>query len=354
MSTTFHTLSVKNIKHETADTVSISFEVPADLKAAFDFVSGQYLTLRTTIDGADIRRSYSICTTPEENELRVAVKAIENGVFSNYAKNVLKEGDQLEVMVPMGGFKVDVSGDQAKNYIFYAAGSGITPVISMVKSILKNEANSNVQLYYGNKNSENIIFKSALDDLNREYLNFNLTYLLSREETGSAETNGRITAEKCAIFFEKSQANLSIDGIYACGPEEMIASVTDFYTQKGIDKSKIHFELFTTSATPAEKPVPSGEAVQSEVTVIIDDESYSFSLNTLGKNILQAAQDQDADVPFSCKGGVCCTCRAKVLEGTVSMDLNFALEEDEVADGFILTCQSHPTSEKVVISFDEY
>ncbi|MFT5823896.1 MAG: ring-1,2-phenylacetyl-CoA epoxidase subunit PaaE [Crocinitomix sp.] len=355
MSNTFFTLNVKNVTKVTADTVTISFDLTDDQKTNFNFISGQYLTLRTTIGGEDVRRSYSICTAPYENELAVAVKEIENGLFSSFANNTLKAGDQLEAMAPMGNFKITPNADNSKNYIFYAAGSGITPVISMVKSILREEPSSNVQLYYGNKNSDSTIFKSQLDALNSEYINLNLTYIYSQEDTGSELTSGRINASKCEGFFNKSQSNITIDGVYACGPEEMIMCVKDFYSAQGLDKDKIHFELFT-AAAPSESAaeVASGEPVQSQVTVIIDDESYEFSLNTKGKDILQAAQDEDADVPFSCKGGVCCTCRAKLMEGTVKMDLNFALEEDEVADGFILTCQSHPTSEKVVVSYDEY
>jgi ring-1,2-phenylacetyl-CoA epoxidase subunit PaaE len=355
MSNTFHKLTVKNVVKLTADTVTISFDLTDDQKSAFNFIPGQYLTFRTIIAGEDVRRSYSICSAPYENELAVAVKEIENGVFSSYANNTLKEGDQLDAMAPMGNFKVTPNADNSKNYVFYAAGSGITPVISMIKSILREEPSSNVQLYYGNKNSDTTIFKSQLDELNDEYINFNRNYIFSQQDTGNDLTNGRINASKCEAFFNKSQDNITIDGVYACGPEEMIMCVKDFYLAKGLSKDKIHFELFTVSA-PTEAPiaVASGEPIQSEITVIIDDEEYQFSLNSEGKDILQAAQDNDADVPFSCKGGVCCTCRAKLMEGTVRMDLNFALEDDEVADGFILTCQSHPTSEKVVVSYDEY
>ncbi|NOQ75483.1 MAG: 2Fe-2S iron-sulfur cluster binding domain-containing protein [Crocinitomix sp.] len=355
MSNTFFTLNVKNVNRLTADTVSVSFDLSDDQKANFNFIPGQYLTLKTTLGGEEVRRSYSICTAPYENEVAVAVKEIENGLFSTFANKTLKAGDQLEVMAPMGNFKITPNAENSKNYIFYAAGSGITPIISMVKSVLREEPSSNVQLYYGNKNSDSTIFKSQLDELNSEYINFNLNFIYSQQDTGNDLTNGRINAAKCERFFEKSQDNITIDGVYACGPEAMIMSIKDFYTDKGINKDKIHFELFT-AAVPSESAteVASGEPVQSQVTVILDDETFEFSLNTAGKDILQAAQDQDADVPFSCKGGVCCTCRAKLIEGTVKMDLNFALEEDEVADGFILTCQSHPTSEKVVVSYDEY
>ncbi len=354
MHKTFYTLNIKEITKETNDTVSISFDVPNELEDTFTFLPGQHLTLKTQINGEEIRRSYSICSASFENNLTVAIKEIENGVFSSYANSTLKVGDQLETLEPNGNFKIETNPSNSKNYILYAAGSGITPIISMVKTVLEAEPSSNIQLYYGNKTAADTIFKAELDALNAAHSNFNLTYILSREESGSTNTNGRIDAEKCASFYADNHASVNIDAVYMCGPEEMVMCVKDFYTNKGVDKSKLHFELFTTSGHTVEAPILTGEPFQSEITVIIDDEEFEFALKSDGKDILQAAQDEDADVPFSCKGGVCCTCKAKVLEGSVRMDLNFALEEDEIADGFVLTCQAHPTSKKVVISYDEY
>lgn len=358
MRTTFHTLNVKAIQRETTDTVTITFDIPSNLSADFNYLAGQYLTLKTIIGGEEVRRSYSICTAPFEDELSVAVKEIKNGLFSGFANNTLKVGDKMDVMPPVGNFKITPNSSNANTYVFYAAGSGITPVISMVKTILSEEKNSTVELYYGNKDAANTIFKAELDQLNEAYSNFKLTYIFSQQESGSALTNGRIDVNKCHEFATINHPTFNVTGVYACGPEEMIMTVKDFYADKGVDAKKIHFELFTasTASAPATETTAatSGAPIESNVTVIIDDEEYSFSLNSEGKDILQAAQDEDADVPFSCKGGVCCTCRAKVLEGTVKMDLNFALEEEEVENGFILTCQAHPTSEKVVVSFDEY
>lgn len=355
MSQHFHQLKIADIKNETADTVSINFEVPASIQDLFKFKAGQYLTLRTKINGEDVRRSYSICSAPGNGELRVAVKAIQNGKFSNFAKNDLKAGDSIDVMEPTGNFLVKRVEGETNNQVFFAAGSGITPVISMIKSILNAENDDQVFLYYGNKTQNDIIFKSQLDALNNAHDNFNLTYVLSKEDSGNADNNGRIDENKCANFYQKDLADLSISGVYLCGPEEMINTVKDFYTSKGL-LHRVHFELFTTPVTAAQEaaPIAEGEVIQSNVTVIIDDEEFSFDLSSDGTNILQAAQDADADVPFSCKGGVCCTCRAKVIEGSAKMTVNYALEEDEVADGFILTCQAHPTSEKVVVSYDEY
>lgn len=352
MSTTFFTLRIQSIKNETNNTVSITFDIPSDLATNFKFTPGQYLTLKTKIDGQEVRRSYSICSAPHENELTVAVKAIDKGVFSTYATQQLKVGDSIEVMAPMGNFKIEPNAANSKNYIFYAAGSGITPIISMIKSVLKNEPNSQVQLYYGNKSENETIFKSALDSLAECYSNFKLTYSFSRQSADNAG-NGRIDSGKCQAFYDKNQTGINIDGVYACGPEAMIMMVKDFYLAKGLPANQIHFELFTATAPVVNESTAPLTAVDSKVTVIIDDEEYTFTLNTKGKDILQAAQDKDADVPYSCKGGVCCTCRAKLLEGTVKMDLNYALEADEVAKGFILTCQSHPTSERVIVSFDE-
>lgn len=357
MKPTFHTLKINDVKKETTDTVSIAFTIPSELAQDYKFIPGQYLTLKAMIKGEDVRRSYSISSALSENELRVAVKEVENGLFSTFATKELSAGDELEVMTPQGGFKVEPNSANANNYVFYAAGSGITPVLSMIGSILETEPNSKVFLYYGNRTAADTIFKSKLDALASEHSNFSLNYILSREDSGNADSNGRIDQTKCGHFFTAHLADLKVEAIYACGPEEMIECVKEFYTTKGL-LHKVHFELFTTPATAAETTgspeVSDDTVVDAKMTVIIDDEEYNFDLNTNGKDVLSAAQDIDADVPFSCKGGVCCTCRAKVLEGKVKMTLNFALEEDEVEEGFILTCQSHPLTEKVVISFDEY
>ncbi|MCG8575143.1 MAG: FAD-binding oxidoreductase [Flavobacteriales bacterium] len=353
MSATFHHLNIADVRRETADTVSIAFELKAENEADFKFIAGQYLTLKADIKGEDVRRSYSICSSPSQGELRVAVKQVEGGKFSTYANTELAKGQTMEVMVPNGNFLVEPNAAKSGNYVFYAAGSGITPILSMIRSILETEAESKVFLYYGNKSAEDTIFKTQLDELAAQYSNFKLTYILSREDTGESTTYGRIDENKCSHFYDADLADLKIEGIYSCGPQEMIEMIKEFYISKGL-LHKVHFELFTTPVATETETVDDGVSVDSQVTVIIDDEEYEFELSTDGPDILQAAQDNDADVPFSCKGGVCCTCRAKVLEGTVKMAVNFALEEDEVANGFILTCQAHPTSEKVVVSYDEF
>lgn len=355
MSTKFYSLTVQDIRPETNDTVSIAFAVPASLTGEFAYKAGQYLTLKTVINGEEVRRSYSICTSPSQHDLRVAVKRIEKGTFSGFATQSLKQGDTLDVMPPMGNFSVSPAAGARKNYVFFAAGSGITPVISMVKSLLEHEKESTVYLYYSNKTKADTIFKQELDQLAAANSQLKLNYILTREDSGNALTNGRLDRAKFEALFNAHLNGVTIDGIYSCGPQEMILTGKDFFLSRGIGSDKIHFELFTVTPTEADKKgVPAGVAVEAQMTVIMDDEPYTFKLNTAGKSILQAAQDAGADVPFSCKGGVCCTCKAKVLEGTAKMDLNYALEPDEVAAGFILTCQAHPTSEKVVVSFDEY
>jgi len=354
MSTKFHSLKVQDIRKETADTVSIAFSLPVGLLPEFKFKPGQYLTLRTNIGGQDVRRSYSICASPSEKELRVAVKAIENGLFSNFATKNLKVGDMLDVMPPMGSFMINPEPFNQKNYVFFAAGSGITPVISMIKSILILEKKSTVYLFYSNKQESDVIFKNDLSQLAAANQNFKLTFIYTRQNGENELATGRVDKAKCEAIFSGPLSGISIDGIYSCGPQEMIMTVKDYFLSKGIPAAKIHFELFSaTAAEPVAETKPA-ENVEASVTVIMDDESFEFKLNTAGKSVLQAAQDAGADVPFSCKGGVCCTCKAKVMKGTAKMDLNYALEPDEVEEGFILTCQAHPTSENVVISFDEY
>jgi len=354
MSNKFYSLNIKEIRTETPDTVSISLTIPADLAEHFNYKAGQYLTFKSIIKGEDVRRSYSICSAPSEQDLRVAVKRIDQGLFSSFATNDLKAGQQIEVMPPMGSFIVNPDSSTTKNYVFFAAGSGITPVLSMVKTLLEIEKSSTIYLFYVNKSKADTIFKNSLDTLATSNSNLKLVYLFTREESGNAMTNGRIDKTKCEALFSNYLTNVKIDAIYSCGPEEMIMTVKDYFISKGIDKSKIHFELFTASAKAADTPTLNHANVDAEMTVIMDDESFNFNLSTTGKSILQASQDAGADVPFSCKGGVCCTCKAKVMEGSAKMDLNYSLEPEEVAAGYILTCQAHPTSAKVVVSFDEY
>ena len=351
----FHKLTVKDIRNETSDCVSISFDIPKDLENDFLFKQGQNITIKSIIDGEEIRRSYSICSSPLDNELRIAVKKVYDGAFSTFANQKLKKGDVLEVLPPTGSFFTEVNVSNKKDYVFFAAGSGITPVISIIKTILLAEPESTVTLVYGNRNVSSIIFKEELEGLKDKYLQrFRIYYVLSRERTEAEINYGRIDAEKCQQF-SRLIAFAPVDEFFICGPEKMLFNIKDFWETHGVNKNKIHFELFT---TPARKNIKINTALKtqdvegSEITVKLDGRSFNFTLDYNSNNILDAALAQGADLPFACKGGVCCTCKAKLIEGEIEMEVNYGLEQDEVKAGFILTCQSHPRSKKVLIDFD--
>lgn len=352
----FHTLTVNKIVKESPDTVSVAFEIPKNLEEDYQFIQGQYLTLKTNIEGEEIRRSYSLCTSPLEKELKVAIKKVPGGKFSTFANDVLKIGDQLDVMTPMGKFYTELKPEHQKKYLFFAAGSGITPVISIIKTILETEPNSSVILCYGNKNFESIIFREELEALKNKHLqDFSLYHILSREVQGIDLFYGRIDAERCTNLCKNLIDIASVDETFICGPESMIFGVKESLEAQNVNPKNIHFELFTTPGQKKQaQDIKSNEPTfDTYITIIMDGEEFEFPLTTDGDNILDAATKQGADLPFACKGGVCCTCRAKLIEGKVEMDVNYALEQDELDQGFILTCQSHPRTKKVIVSFDE-
>jgi ring-1,2-phenylacetyl-CoA epoxidase subunit PaaE len=357
MSIHFHKLPIKEINKETADCVSVLFDVPDNLKETFRFKQGQSLTMRTFINGEEVRRTYSICSTPLENKWRVAIKKVEGGLFSSLANDQLKKGNVLEVMPPVGTFYVELDAEHKKNYLAIAAGSGITPVISIIKTTLQAEPKSNFTLVYGNRSRSSIIFFEELEALKNKYPErFNFINVLSRERTDASVNFGRINQEKL-IELSKLIDYSSTDEIFICGPEEMIFSTKAFLEKKGIDSKKIHFELFTVpgqkqSAVSRLQPADNG-GPKSKITVKLDGRSFDFNLSLDSDTpILDAALQQGADLPFACKGGVCCTCKAKLIEGEVIMDVHWGLEEEEVERGYILTCQSHPKTERVVVDFD--
>lgn len=356
MTPKFHELEVIDVRQETEDTVSVAFSIPENFHDDYQFNSGQYLTIKATIDGEEVRRSYSLCSAPFENEWRVAVKQVPNGRFSTFANKELKVGDKLEVMTPTGHFKLVTNVEAENHYVLFAAGSGVTPVLSIAKSALNNEPNSKVTFVYGNRNINSIIFKEEIEALKNEYMDrLQVIHILSRESLGNPIQKGRIDKDKAGKIFKAYLSHIDITGVYVCGPEEMIMSVKDSMIENGVDQSKVHFELFTTPTTTKQaiaQPTNSPK-VESNVTIIIDDDRFDIHLDSNGQNILDAAQESGADLPFACKGGVCCTCKAKIIEGTAHMDVNYALEADEVEAGYILTCQSHPTSDRLVVSFDE-
>jgi len=357
MAVHFHKLKVKEVKTETPDCVSIAFIVPEDLQSEFFFEQGQNITLKKEIDGEEIRRSYSICSAPFEKELRVAVKKVEGGKFSDFANTILKAGDELDVLPPTGKFNTKLNTQNAKEYLAFAAGSGITPVISIIKTTLLTEPASIFTLVFGNRGRHSIIFFEELEALKNKYLNrFNLINILSREKTDAPISFGRIDLDKLTEL-NKLIDYKNTDEFFICGPEEMIFCVKEFLEATGIDKKKIHFELFTTpgqnkSSVVRREPSEKSSGPKSKITVKLDGRSFDFDLGFDSENILDAALKQGADLPFACKGGVCCTCKAKLLEGEVEMDVNWGLEQEEVEQGYILTCQSHPVTEKVVVDFD--
>ncbi len=358
MSLHFHSLTIAEIRRETPDCVSIAFDIPDHLRDLFHYKQGQYITLRTNIHGEEIRRSYSICSSPLDAELRIAVKKVSQGIFSTYANEQLKKGDTLDVIPPIGKFFTELDPANAKEYIGFASGSGITPLLSIIKTTLLTEPESSFTLVYGNRNRHSIIFREALEALKNQYMDrFRIIYILSREKTDAPINFGRIDAEKCAVLGTKTLDFSNTDAFFLCGPEEMIFSLKDELQKAGADPKKIHFELFTTPgrnlATHDQSHNRPGDSdSKSKITIKLDGVSFDFELGFTGSSILDAALQNGADLPYACKGGVCCTCRAKLLEGEVNMDVNYGLEPEEIEQGFILTCQSHPRTEKVVVDFD--
>jgi ring-1,2-phenylacetyl-CoA epoxidase subunit PaaE len=351
----FHRLTVKDIRKETQDCVSIAFEIPREVENDFHFIQGQNITIRIFSQGEEIRRSYSICSSPLEKELRVAVKKVENGQFSTFANEKLKKDDVMEVLPPTGRFYTGLNPADKKNYVFFAAGSGITPVISLIKTILATEKKSCVTLLFGNKNFASVIFKDQLEALKDKYLQrFSLYYIFSCEKTESDFNYGRIDVFKLNQLSKFINFN-KVGEFFICGPEQMIFTVKDFLQGWGIDPDKIHFELFTTPTKEHTKIYKVAEQTLSDgsdITVKIDGRSFDFKLGYNEETILDAGLARGADLPFACKGGVCCTCKAKLIEGEVEMEANYGLEKSEVKEGFILTCQSHPRTEKVVVDYD--
>ena len=350
----FYPLVVKEVRRETKDAVSVAFELNDEQRSVFRYTPGQYLTFRAAINGEEVRRSYSICAAPHEGELRVAIKEIEGGKFSTYANRTLKAGDTLESMAPAGNFAWKHEGSAA-HVVGWAAGSGITPISAIAKSVLNSDNESTFTLFYGNKNSNSIIFKDELEDLKNTYVDrFEVHHVLSREDQGSDYTSGRLDADKVKGYNGKFFDVATTTGHFLCGPLGMIEGVSGVLESLGTAKPTIHFELFNTAGATAEAIAKSSSkaSANAKVTVVLDGEETHFEMGPKDY-VIDAALDAGADVPYACKGAVCCTCRAKVLKGTAEMVMNYALVDDEVKDGYVLTCQTHATSDELVISFDE-
>lgn len=356
-----HTLTVASVEPETDEAIKVSFKVPDELADVFEFRQGQYLTLESEIDGENVRRSYSICSGVNDEAMQVAIKRVEGGVFSNYANDTLKSGDTIQVMPPQGSFYTELDASAARNYLFLAAGSGITPVVSNIKTILEEEPNSRVTLLYSNQRTNTIMFRETLSFLKNKYMTrLHWVNIMSKEDQGSDVLNGRLNNRKGGELNQQLIDLSSFDECFICGPESMISEVSRGFRSVGVAEENIHYELFASSAEDARAVVEKHHArvkeyggKTSEVTVTMDGRSSMFDLTADGENILDAGMSHGLDLPYSCKGGVCSTCKAKLVEGEVDMDITHGLEAEEMEQGFILTCQAHPISDKVVVDFDQ-
>jgi ring-1,2-phenylacetyl-CoA epoxidase subunit PaaE len=352
----FYPLTVSKVKHETRDAIAVTFDVPPELKDTFAYRQGQYLTLRTTINGEDVRRSYSICSAVHDAQLRVAIKRCSGGLFSSWANESLQPGATLDVMPPSGNFNVPLDAASSRHYLAFAAGSGITPILSIVKTTLQAEPHSRFTIVYGNRASSSVIFRDELTDLKDQYMGrLRLVYVMSREQQDIELFNGRITEDKCNQFLRQWIDIRDIDIAFICGPEDMMHGVSRALQEAGLPKEQIRIELFAASAPPRERKPRSVESAArnlTEVTVIMDGNAASFTMDKDKESLLDAGLRAGLDMRYSCKGGVCSTCRCKVLDGEVEMDVNYALEDYEVARGFVLSCQSFPVTDKVVVDFD--
>jgi len=333
----FYPVKVKEIRKLTSDSVEVLFDITSDLKNKFSFEAGQYITIKHNINGEEVRRSYSLCSNSNKNEIAVGVKKVEGGKMSTFLTDELKVNDVLELMPPSGNFILN----KENNVVAICAGSGITPILSMMKS-----SNSNFTLVYGNKTPDSSMF---LEEIKK--MNATTHFAYSREEVEGV-FNSRVDKDLLSEL-SKEKSFLEADGYFICGPGEMIDMVEEFLFEKGVDKSKIKFERFSASKKETTKKDDNFSEIISNITVIIDGDDFEYTLSSKGDSILDSAMDSGADLPFACKGGVCCTCKAKVMEGKAIMEENFSLSEQEVEEGFILTCMAHPASENVVIDFDE-
>jgi ring-1,2-phenylacetyl-CoA epoxidase subunit PaaE len=352
----FHSIKVADVYKETKDCTVISFEIPNDLKSEYQFKQGQHLTLRTIIDGNEVRRSYSLCSSPIENKWNVAVKKINEGLFSTFVNEKLRKGDVLDVMAPNGTFFTEIDSKKAKNYIAFAAGSGITPILSIIKTHLALEPESTFKLFYLNRTVKSIVFKEEIEQLKNRYFNrFEIFHFLTKEHRPSELFNGRFTKEKIQTLTDKIIDVPQVDACFICGPEEMIYLLRDELINAGLEKDKIHFELFTSGISEEDRKriskIIEKKVEGTEVTIIDGGKEFHFVMGDDFDNILDGALAAGADLPFACKGGVCSTCRCKVVEGTAEMKLNYSLEENELAKNYILSCQAVPTSKKVVVDF---
>lgn len=360
MSVIFHPLRVRSVQPDTSEAVIVSFEVPEDLRPVFGFTQGQYLTLRKEIDGQDLRRSYSICAGVDEGELRVGVRKVQGGLFSNWINEQLKPGDTINVMAPQGRFFVPIEPDARRHHLGIAGGSGITPILSIMKTVLAREPRSRFTLIYGNRKLRSTMFKEELDDLKDRYMSrLVLHHVFSDEHTEMDIHTGVMNRQKIAEFLEGLIPAQQIDHAYICGPFQMNDEAEAALLAAGVPEDRIHIERFGIAQQASGQvgavlhQAQPGDAAKARITIIRDGLKREIAFSREQPSILDAASAAGLEVPFSCTSGVCGTCRAKLVEGKVRMERNFALDKKEVAAGYVLTCQAHPVTEKVVLSFDE-
>lgn len=347
----FHKLSIKNIKKEANNAISIAFNVPDNLKDAYSFKAGQYVTLKANLNGNELRRDYSLCTSPKSGELKIAIKAVQDGTFSSYANYKLKAGDVLEIAAPKGHFVFEPNDSKTKNIAAFAAGSGITPILSIIKCALEEEIHSKVILVYGNKSTEDTMFLNELLALQHEYKDrFSIQFVFSKQDKDDS-IFGRIEKSTVNYVMLNKHKHIEVDAFYLCGPEAMIHTVKDVLTSNGIEKDRIHFELFK-AAKPVQSEEKAGPSGITQATITVDDETTTIEMSQK-QTILEAALDEDIDAPYSCQGGICSSCLARLKEGEVIMRQNNILTEKEVADGLILTCQAQPTTSTIVVDYDD-
>ncbi len=352
----FHPLTVAAIEPLTDDAVAITFDVPEDLRDDYDFTQGQHLTIRTTLAGDDVRRNYSICSPAGSGVLRIGVKRLPGGAFSEHALDQLQVGDVLDVMTPTGRFFTELDPARERSYVLVAAGSGITPVLSLAATTLAVEPRSRVTLIYANRTHATVMFLDEVEDLKDRYPDrFRLIHVLSREPQEVELFSGRLDVPRMQRLLDTLVPPSDVDEWFLCGPYDMVATLRKLLVAEGVSKRSIHAEVFHVEPGSAPRRTPASAVAApggAEVTISLDGRRSSFPLPPDGPPVLEAALAVRPDAPFACKGGVCGTCRAKVLEGSVSMETNYALEPDEVERGYVLTCQSHPTSDRVVLDYD--
>jgi ring-1,2-phenylacetyl-CoA epoxidase subunit PaaE len=351
----FHRLAVSELRRETPDAVSLTFSIPKELEQDYRFSPGQYLTLRTTMDGEEVRRSYSICSGPDDGELRIAVKKVDGGAFSNWAADELSCGDVLDVMTPTGRFGVASAPTEARIHVGFAAGSGITPILSIVKGVLALEPNSRFFLFYGNRSTGGMLFRETLEELKDRFIErLSVFHVISGEEQDIPILHGRLDGEKVRVLLRSLVGTESIDHVFICGPSGMSEEIEATCRDIGIPAGRIHVERFVSEFGGKPRPkmvVPAGAPPKAMAALIIDGKRREVPVAE-GEAILDAALRAGVDLPFACKGGMCSTCRARLVEGEAQMEVNYSLEPWELEKGFVLTCQARPTSDRVVVDYD--